>query len=128
MCANKALLDAKPSLADQLAPVVSDETSIVLLQNGVGNEVPLHEAFPSTTIISAVVWTGAKVLPDQDGVPTMQQFAAEGLTIGVDYTPTSDREAERARLLRLTGWLESVGGECNVTDDIQSERWVKVVW
>lgn len=129
LCANKALLDSTPSLAEHLAPVISDNTAIVLLQNGVGNEEPLHAAFPNTPVLSAVVWTGAKVLPTgADGIPTIQQFSAEGLTIGVDYTKNSDREAEKKKLLQLTGWLESAGSAVVVTDDIQTERWIKVVW
>ena len=57
VCSNKALLDAKPSLSDILQPVVTDGTAIVLLQNGVGVEEPLHEAFPNNTVLSACVGT-----------------------------------------------------------------------
>ncbi|WOO85137.1 Putative 2-dehydropantoate 2-reductase [Vanrija pseudolonga] len=130
LCANKALLDAKPSLAETLAPVITPNvTSIVLLQNGVGAEAPLHAAFPNTTIISAVVWTGAKVLPASEaGVPRVQQFAREQLTIGVDATPGLDAAVERARLARLVEVLQKGGGTCEVVDDIQSARWIKVVW
>lgn len=128
LCANKAFLDSTPSLADILRPVISENTSIVLLQNGAGNEEPLHAAFPDTTIISAVVWTGGRVLPTENGVATLQQFAAEGLTIGVDYRPTADRAADRKKLETLTGWLQAAGGECTLTDDIQSERWIKLIW
>lgn len=128
-CANKALLDAVPSLSDQLAPIVTPErTSIILLQNGVGAEAPLHKAFPQTTVISAVVWTGGKVLPSEDGVTTMQQFNREGLTIGVDYKEGGDRAAERKRLDDVVAILEKGGGSCTPTDDIQSARWVKVIW
>jgi 2-dehydropantoate 2-reductase len=127
LCSNKALLDARPSLAETIRPVMNDEkTSIVLLQNGVGAEEPLHEAFPGNTVISAVVWTGAKVL-DQGKV---EQFNREALTIGVDWKEKLGKgnEVERERLDRLVSVLKAGGGECNVVDDIQSERWVKVIW
>lgn len=65
VCSNKALLDATPSLADQLAPVVSAGTSIVLFQNGVGAEEPLHGAFPGTPVISACV---SSVLSSERGI------------------------------------------------------------
>ncbi len=126
LCATKALLDATPSLSDLLRPIVSPTTSIVLLQNGVGAEIPLHESFPDNTIISAVVWTGAKSV--EGGV---EQFNEEGLTIGVDYRDggnTKVKEEEDGRLRELTGWLEKGGGSCNVTEDIQSQRWIKVIW
>ncbi|ORY27624.1 ketopantoate reductase PanE/ApbA C terminal-domain-containing protein [Naematelia encephala] len=130
LCANKALLDAKPSLSDQLSPLISAPTSIVLLQNGVGGEAPLHASFPQNTIISAVVWTGGKVLPEQDGVAGVEQFNREGLTIGVDYRSDepSERAEEDAKLERLVEVLKAGGGDCTVTKDIQSERWIKVIW
>ena len=123
LCANKALLDATPSLSDLLRPVISSETSIVLLQNGVGAEVPLHESFPGNPIISAVVWTGGRILPD--GV---EQFSTEGLTIGVDHGKDGEKEGDFEKVKTLVGWIEKGGGHATITRDIQSERWIKVVW
>jgi 2-dehydropantoate 2-reductase len=126
LCSNKALLDAKPSLSETIRPVMTDTTSIVLLQNGVGAEEPLHESFPENTIISAVVWTGAKVLAQGH----VEQFNREALTIGVDWNEKLGKgnEEEQKRLDRLVKVLKAGGGDCNVVDDIQSERWVKVIW
>jgi len=105
---------------------MTETTSIVLLQNGVGAEEPLHESFPANTIISAVVWTGAKVLAQGH----VEQFNREALTIGVDWNEKLGKgnEEEQKRLDRLVKVLKAGGGECNVVDDIQSERWVKVIW
>lgn len=131
MVANKALLDAKPSLSDQLRPVISSTTSIVLLQNGVGAEAPLHESFPDNTIISAVVWTGGRsISSEKDGQAGAEQFNREGLTIGVDYRSEDSgvKQEERQRLDTLVGWLEAGKGECTVTEEIQTERWIKVIW
>ena len=126
LCANKALLDATPSLSDQLRPIISENTSIVLLQNGVGAEAPLHTSFPKSTIISAVVWTGGKAISgERSGA---EQFNREALTIGVDYKEGGDKKEEREKLDRLVTYLEKGGGECNVTEEIQTERWIKVIW
>jgi ketopantoate reductase len=129
LCANKALLDAVPSLSDNLRPVITPGlTPIVLLQNGVGAEAPLHASFPDTTVISAVVWTGGKTLPEENGVAGVEQFNREGLTIGVDYREGGDRAEEDAKLEKLVAWLAAGKGDCNVVKDIQSERWIKVIW
>jgi 2-dehydropantoate 2-reductase len=131
LCANKAILDAKPSLSELLNPIICPSTAIVLLQNGVEIEAPLHSAFPQTTIISAVVWTGGKVPPSIDGQACVEQFNTEGLTIGVDYrgsTAEAERAKEDEKLETLVGWLKKGGGSCEVTKDIQSQRWIKVIW
>lgn len=129
LCANKALLDASPSLSDQLRPIISPSTSIVLLQNGVGAEDPLHASFPENTIISAVVWTGGRTAEtSKDGKPGAENFNREGLTIGVDYKKNSDKAKEDERLKKVVALLEKGGSKCTVVDDIQSERWVKVIW
>jgi ketopantoate reductase len=46
----------------------------------------------------------------------------------VDYKEGGDRAAEDARLKAIVGMLQKGGSECKVVDDIQSERWIKVIW
>lgn len=60
ICANKAIDQA--SVPPQIGPAVDEKkTTIVIIQNGVGNEEPFRNAFPSTTILSCVV--GCTPLP-----------------------------------------------------------------
>lgn len=103
---------------------MSANTSIAILQNGVGAEAPLHAAFPSSTIISAVVWTGGKVLGDGH----IEQFNRESLTIGVDWKEDAAKEDEQAKLDRLVAILRAGGGDCTVNPKIQEERWAKIMW
>jgi hypothetical protein len=58
----------------------------------------------------------------------IEQFNAEGLTIGVDYRQGGDAAEEDFKLDRLVKVLKAGGGSVTVTKDIQSERWVKVIW
>lgn len=60
VCAHKAITqDAVPA---QIAPAVDeDRSTIVIIQNGVGNEVPFRSAFPHATIISCVVRCSSQV-------------------------------------------------------------------
>lgn len=53
ICTNKAVDQA--STAADVAPAIGDDTSIVIIQNGVGNEDAFRDSFPKTTIISCVV-------------------------------------------------------------------------
>ena len=54
VCVNKAV--DTDAVLEQLKPAVDEErTTIAIMQNGVGNEVPFRKAFPGCTIISGVV-------------------------------------------------------------------------
>lgn len=54
VCSNKAVT-VSPSVSEQIAPVVSENTTIVLIQNGIGNEEEFRERFPNNVICSGVV-------------------------------------------------------------------------
>lgn len=78
-----------------------------------------------------MVWTGGRTLAEEGDLPAgAEQFNREGLTIGVDYRSTdpSAREEERAKLTQLVEWFKAGKGSPVITEDIQSERWVKVIW
>jgi len=53
VCAHKAI--KHDEVPEQLAPVVDSNTSLVIIQNGVGNEEPFRKTFPENTIITCVV-------------------------------------------------------------------------
>lgn len=54
VCANKAI--DQDTAVSQLQPAVDEsKTTIVIIQNGVGNEEPFRKKFPSCSIITCVV-------------------------------------------------------------------------
>ena len=54
VCAHKAVNpDRVPPL---LKPCVDDNTTFVIIQNGVGNEEPFRDTFPRNSILSCVTW------------------------------------------------------------------------
>jgi len=58
----------------------------------------------------------------------VQQFNREAITIGVDWTGSIEKSIEQERLERLVQALQAGKGDCTVVQNIQSERWVKVIW
>lgn len=122
VCAHKALnQDAVPP---QLKPVVGPETTIVIIQNGVGNEEPFRSAFPECTIISCVTWVGAT----QVSPGLIKHTKSEAAEFGLFPNPQIDEKVEKARLDRFTTLLENGGTKFTVEDNIQIKRWEKVVW
>lgn len=53
VCAHKAI--DQESVAARLKPAISDSTTVVIIQNGVGNEEALRTLYPQSSIITCVV-------------------------------------------------------------------------
>ncbi|KAG0150180.1 hypothetical protein CROQUDRAFT_73247 [Cronartium quercuum f. sp. fusiforme G11] len=89
ICAFKCLPDIQPTssiLAPFLVPQQPNSpppsTAVVLIQNGIGIEQPLAEAFPSIHIISCVAWIGANLIQNPTG-PVIEHGKMEKLVIGL---------------------------------------------
>jgi ketopantoate reductase len=62
VCAHKAV--GHGSVPEQLAPAITAKlTTLVIIQNGVGNEEPFRNAFPECSIITCVVGPSCMHLP-----------------------------------------------------------------
>jgi ketopantoate reductase len=62
VCSHKAI--DQSSVPAQVAPAVdAKKTTLVVIQNGVGNEEPFRQAFPDVTIITCVVSFLDLILP-----------------------------------------------------------------
>ncbi|GAB7353836.1 hypothetical protein MBLNU459_g4205t1 [Dothideomycetes sp. NU459] len=122
VCTHKAI--DQEAVAEKLRPAVDDNTTIVIIQNGVGNEEPFRTAFPDNTIISCVTWVGATQV--QPGL--IKHTKAENMEIGLLPNAQVDANVERERLDRFVGYLRHGKTIFTVEDDIQVKRWEKVVW
>ena len=105
-------------ILDDLAAAVGRRTVIVPLQNGVEADERLSDRFPQTAVLPAVVYVGATV--DEPGVVT---HVASG-TIGIG--PGRDQDAELLATVRDT--LAKTGHPVHISNDIQRERWHKLMW
>ncbi|KAF6810628.1 2-dehydropantoate 2-reductase [Colletotrichum sojae] len=123
VCAHKAITqDAVPA---QIAPAVDEERStIVIIQNGVGNEVPFRNAFPHATIISCVTWTGAS----QPQPGHVKHTKSEDMQIGLYPNDGADQAREKQRLDEFAALLTEGKTVFQVLANIQVQRWEKVVW
>ncbi|KIW69396.1 hypothetical protein PV04_05275 [Phialophora macrospora] len=123
VCAHKAI--NQESAAKQLAPAVDEnKTCIVIIQNGVGNEDPFRDAFPKCTILSCVTWVGAS----QDSPGVVNHWKSEGTEIGIFPNPNLDAASERARLDEFSSLLREGKTPFSVEDNVQIQRWSKVIW
>ncbi|KAL4921361.1 ketopantoate reductase PanE/ApbA-domain-containing protein [Aspergillus aurantiobrunneus] len=122
VCAHKAV-DPYGAVVP-LDPVVDENTTIVVLQNGVGNEDPFRERFPGVTIVSGVVWVGAS----QPTPGTIHHTSSEHTELGLFRSGSIHRSLEDSRLQAFTTLLTTGGTHVTTHHDIQPRRWEKVVW
>lgn len=104
--------------SELLKDVVSETTTIVLLQNGVEIEEPVQRAFPDTEIISGLCFICVSRV--QPGVIDHQDYGH--LIIGTYPRGIT----ERTQL--LDGLFNRAGVQCEVSDHVLQARWMKLVW
>ena len=107
-----------PAILDDLATWVRRGTVIVPLQNGVEADEQLAARFPDAIVVPAVVYVGATV-----DVPGVVTHVAAG-TIGIGPR----REEDRHALSAVRDLLARTGQPVHVSNDIQRERWHKLMW
>ncbi|KAI5205355.1 2-dehydropantoate 2-reductase [Aureobasidium subglaciale] len=122
VCAHKAIT---PGLdPNDFRSVANMDTTFVILQNGVGNEEPFRQSFPYSTIVSCVIWVGAT----QESPGVIKHTASEHTDLGLYPNPNIEPDLETTRLQGFAAMLEAGGTPYTISDDIQVQRWEKVVW
>ncbi|KAI8624998.1 2-dehydropantoate 2-reductase [Xylariaceae sp. FL1651] len=123
VCAHKAINQA--SVPEQLASAVDEEkTTIVIIQNGVGNEEPFRKRFPGASIISCVTWVGAR--QTEPGI--VAHTKSEDMQIGLFPNKSVNESVEKGRLDKFASLLTQGKTVFQVVPNIQVQRWEKVVW
>ena len=107
------------SVPEMIRPVVrSNRTVIVLIQNGIGIEDFVAEAFPENRLLSAVAYIGAT----RTGNGCVEQKGAQKLIIGRFGGGDSTRGKALVKLFRK-GKVDA-----EYTEDIARFRWKKLLW
>ncbi|CAD6444766.1 e06b987b-e64a-4461-a470-5792bf000a29 [Sclerotinia trifoliorum] len=124
VCSNKAI--DQELVAKALAPIISTSTSIVLIQNGVGNEEIFQKLYPQNSIISCVAWTGA--IQKTPGI--VHHTKNENLQLGL-FRNDNIPESSSSQRLKIFDDLLTTGKtphEVFSPERLQIARWEKVTW
>lgn len=97
---------------------VKPGTMIVLIQNGIEIEPDIAKAFPDNELVSSIAYIGVFQIEDGE----IEHQAAGRLKMGVYKGGSS----EKMDLLNAN--FNKAGVECEVVEDIEFFRWVKLVW
>lgn len=111
-------LPTVPSTAELIKAAISAKTTIVLIQNGIATEQPYSKLFPDNPLLSTVVYLPATQI--EPGI--VQHKEVELLHIG-PYPASSNTEPAS----RFAGLLNAGGASTKVHEDVQFERWSKLL-
>lgn len=101
-----------------LRPVLGPNTLIVLLQNGIFIEAEIKDAFPNNAVVSGLAF----VCINRLGAGKISHQGYGRLVFGI-YQGGHD-----VKLDALIKLFEIAGVSAVISDDIQLERWRKLVW
>ena len=104
--------------------MADDKTTFAIIQNGVGNEDAFRQHYPKCTLISCVTWVGAVQLQPH----IVEHIPSEDTKIGLFANPDVDPAIEKSRLNQFASLLRNGGTKFSVEENVQVQRWEKVVW
>ncbi|MDA3903117.1 MAG: putative 2-dehydropantoate 2-reductase [Desulfuromusa sp.] len=105
-------------LIDLVRPLLGSETAILTLQNGLGNEELLAEAFGAERVLGGVAF-----LCSNRGEPGTVHHLGEGkIRLGEFSSGLSQRSQELAEM------FQTAGVPCAAVSDLRRARWEKLVW
>jgi 2-dehydropantoate 2-reductase len=109
---------ARAHYHDLIKPLVHEQTRIVALQNGLGNEEELAKHFGSERILGAIAY----VCIHRTSPGTVDHSAQGDLKVGEFDRPLSER------LRQLVDAMREAKIEASAVDDLKHHRWHKQVW
>jgi 2-dehydropantoate 2-reductase len=120
--ADLVIVTLKTTANDQfqplIAPLIKDGTSILTLQNGLGNEERLAELFGAQRILGGMAFVCINRIE-----PGVVHHIAEGMiTLGEFQAAAGERARDIAAMFQHSRI------PCRVLDDLQYGRWEKLVW
>jgi 2-dehydropantoate 2-reductase len=101
-----------------VGPLVKEETAVLTLQNGLGNEERLAEAFGAGRVMGGLAF----VCIDRPEAGVIRHMDYGYVRVGELVGKPS------ARTARVAEMFSSSGVKCDVLEDLRYGRWEKLVW
>jgi len=102
-----------------LRPALGPKGAIVLVQNGIGIENEIVQAFPDNEVLSCVAYAAAS----REGPGRVRHHSKYTRLVLGRYPKGSSPAAER-----LAAFIKAGGASAQLTDDIIGTRWQKCAW
>jgi 2-dehydropantoate 2-reductase len=104
--------------AELITPLVGDQTQILTLQNGLGNEETLAALFGEDKVLGGVAY-----LCSNRNKPGEVHHLGEGRVLLGEHSKTDSTRTEI-----IASRFRGAGVECRTVSDLKRARWEKLVW
>lgn len=109
---------SNPALDFLIPPLLHDDTMLLTLQNGLGNEEYLAERFGADRVLGGLCF----VCINRTAPGVIEHYAQGQISVG-EFTGYP-----RPRTHEVASEFKRCGVPCTVTADLARERWRKLVW
>ena len=105
-------------LTDLLEPLLHEKTLILTLQNGLGSDELLAEAFGAERILGGLCF----VCLNRTAPGVIENYFPGSISLGA-YERKPDEQCNQ-----VAKFFTKAGVECKVVDDLKETRWRKLIW
>lgn len=109
---------SNPDLVELVPPLLHENSAILTLQNGLGNEEFLAEHFGPKRILGGLCF----IAVERHSKSEVERYDYGLIILGEFGRPASQRARE------IAGEFRRANVKCSVTDDVALERWRKLIW
>lgn len=110
-------------LAELLPPLLHGDATIVLMQNGLGNEEEVAKIAPNHPLIGGLCF----LCCNKEGPGHIHHIDYGLVTLG-EHTADGSPAGVTQRLETLAGDFATAGIAANVAEDLRTARWQKLLW
>ncbi|CUM64560.1 uncharacterized protein PRCAT00002167001 [Priceomyces carsonii] len=121
----KNIPDGPITCEEIIEPAVTDKTTIILVQNGYGIEVPMIKRFPKNLILSGVSLIGSSNIKC-----VIENLHKDQIYIGLFKNQNVDPEIGKSRIKDFIEIYQSKDDKNKVMidDDVEKRRWEKLIY
>ncbi|CAH6720734.1 uncharacterized protein CLIB1444_04S06700 [[Candida] jaroonii] len=119
----KNLPDSNHPVVKLIQPVVSDQSTIILTQNGLDIEVPILEKFPNNLVISGIELVGSSKYGN-----TVTQVSVDEVHLGIFKKNNIPMDIAKDKLMTYIKAYERDDNVVVIDEDVELNRWYKLCY
>lgn len=118
----KNIPDVSP-VVDMIKDCYSDDSTIVLIQNGIGIEIPIYRKYPHATIMSGVTIIGTTLYDN-----TVKHVQTDTMRFGPYINYNLPKDVQIAKCKKFCEMYSNPGNVTEYEEDVKFTRWRKLVY